>query len=129
HKELKALEKKLANDDIKQKYFFDNTSLYKEYATFVWRPTSKNPGDNRGEFRNINGRTIDVVRDAKLLNEYVLSDKNIIHGLKSGFKKQDEAAVIVTSKILEDLNYPPNAKYLYMQSSTKDTTQPNGFKD
>ena len=127
--ELKTLEKKLSNEDIKQKYFFDNTSLYKEYATFVWRPAQVGEYDNRGEFRNIFGRTVDVVRDAKLLNEYVLNDKNIIHGLKTGFKKQDEPAVIVTERILKDLNYPGNAKYLFLQSTTKDTTRANGFKD
>lgn len=128
-KELKELQKKLNVDEVKQKYFFDNTSLYKEYPTLVWRPDNPNINDNKGEFRNVAGRTVDIINDAKLLNEYVLSDKNIVHGLKTGFKSQSDPAVIVTEKMLNDLNYKENARFLLMQYSIPDSTQPSGYRD
>jgi len=128
-KKLRELQKKLSDNETKQKYFLGNTSLYKEYGTYVWRPNSMDANDKTGEFRNINGRTIDVAGDAKLLSEYVLTDKNIVYGIKSGFKKQSEPSVIVTEKILEDLNYKKDAKYLYLRTSTADSTQPFGQRD
>ena len=134
-KELKTLQKKLADGDTKGKYFFENTSLYKEEAVFVWRPESTSPNETNGEFRDITGRSIDVENDAKLLNESILDNKNIatengvVLGLKTGLKHNYDVGVIVTQKLLDQLNYKSDAKYIDLQYSVIDSTQPGGFRD
>ncbi|MBK9733172.1 MAG: ATP-binding cassette domain-containing protein [Chitinophagaceae bacterium] len=75
----------------------------------------------------VKGRTFDVVRDRKFIEQELLSGKNLIEG--SNFRGKQDLAIIVTPKLLERFGYEPLSDHVLITFpiSDRDSSE-NGNK-
>lgn len=97
-REIENIIDKLNESNNKERYKYNNVTPYKENIFTVFNPTTQ-------EKQAIKGRTVDVIKDAKMLKEFVLSDKNMVAGNKLGFESEKDLSIIVTKKFLKENGY------------------------
>lgn len=114
-KKLEELQYQLKEDSIKKRFLIGNATPYRRGYVSVWDVSKKS-------FQLANARTVDVVEDADLIKGVILEDKNVIHGkLNTGFKGENDMAVIVTKNFLNEFGYPEDANFVYFSFTEKDT--------
>jgi len=66
-------------------------------------------------------RSINIDFDKNFINEVINNEKNFIRGNKTGFKSNNQIAVIATESFLVDFGYPKDASVIYFYTNPYDT--------
>ena len=98
---------KLNESGNKERFKYNKVTPYKENIFTVFNPTTQ-------EKQAIKGRTVDLINDAKMLKEFVLSDKNLITENSQGFESEKDLSIIVTQKFLKENGYSENNTFFVL---------------
>ena len=119
---INDLQDEFDDPNLKLKYNYSEVTPFMELPLFVVDHKTLNNDSPR--YNLVEGRSIDIRDDRKLLMEDILSEDNRIQGNKSSFREND-LSVIVTQQLLRENNYPPDADYIYVEKLVIDEATDN----
>ncbi|HRH49198.1 MAG TPA: ATP-binding cassette domain-containing protein [Panacibacter sp.] len=120
--EIKKIVADCGMPEIKNEFFIQNLTLYKESAVAIYDYKDNN-------IYAIKSRSVNLDEDSRLLSEFVLNDKNIVKGRKEGFRNQKDIGLIVTKSFLQHYHYPEDANIIYCANTVNDTTLPGNRRE
>lgn len=117
---LKEIIAQMNDPEIRAHYDFDSVTTYTLASIYL-------VGDDEVDSSFVRGRTFDVIRDRKFIQEELLSDANRIQG--ASFKGKQDLAIIVTAQLLERFGYAPASDHILIAFpiSDKDSSE-HGYR-
>ncbi|GAA4343171.1 ATP-binding cassette domain-containing protein [Flaviaesturariibacter amylovorans] len=112
---VKELVDVLESPNNKTAFNYQSVTPFVTSVAFVYNHAEK-------EYNPAKTRSVDMDRDARLVQEFVLAPKNVIAGRPEGFRNKSDMAVIVTERFLRDYGYPADADHILMRMSRADTS-------
>jgi len=107
---VEEITEKLNNNDVRKRFLIDTVTSYKETPLPFFN-------NNSLEYEFIKGR---LISSSDPIMYTIMNPDNKISG-DSTFKDDRDLGIIVTSAMLSSLNYPNNAKVIYLDNSDIDS--------